>query len=164
MEILKYPDEHLVALNVAFAKWMPEAAAKVEEMFRLTAAVGGVGLAAPQVGWNVRLFILAVPEKDGSLLRRVVFNPKVETGGARMWFDEGCLSFPGIYARIERWAEARLVGETPEGPIDETFGGMAAQAVQHEIDHLEGLLFIERMTPASRRRNDPYIKELERGR
>jgi peptide deformylase len=73
---------------------------------------------------------------------------------------EGCLSFPKIFAPVPRWTHARLTGKTPDGPIDEIFTGLAAQAVQHEMDHLDGILFIEKMSPADRQRIAPQLREL----
>lgn len=161
--ILKYPDPLLLAWNAPLKTWTPEAAAKVEEMWKAMAQVDGVGLAAPQIGWNVRLFIIAIPDREsGETIEKVVFDPKADLSGDRVTVDEGCLSFPGMRARIKRWTRARLQGMTPEGPLDEVLEGFPAQAVQHEIDHLDGILFIERMTPADRISNAWILKDLER--
>jgi peptide deformylase len=74
---------------------------------------------------------------------------------------EGCLSFPGMNAIIQRHEEVRLVGEAPEGHVDEVLEGFNAQVVQHEMDHLEGILFVDRMTPADLRRNALALRGLE---
>jgi peptide deformylase len=163
MEILKYPDPRLCAWNAPLGAWTPEAAAKVEEMWKAMAHVDGVGLAAPQIGWNVRLFIMAIPDREtGETAERVVFDPKVELSGDFTPADEGCLSFPGMAAKIKRWTRAHLQGMTPEGPIDEALDGFPAQAAQHEMDHLDGILFIERMTPADKAANAWVLKDLEK--
>lgn len=161
MELLIYPNDRLVAKNQPISAYTPEVAENVAEMFKIMAAADGIGLAAPQAGWNVRLFILGVPgPKDGEVTHRVVWNPEIETFGDRVSMREGCLSFPKIHGNILRWTRTRLVGHTPEGRIDEVFTDLAAQAIQHEMDHIEGILFIERMTAADRRMNDVAIREL----
>jgi len=161
MELVLYPSNHLVMKNERVDGWTPEVAERVDRMWKVMERTDGIGLAAPQVGWNVRLFILGVPgPNDGDVVHRVVWNPEVETSGDLVPMHEGCLSFPGIRADIPRWTRTRLLGMTREGPIDEVFVGLAAQAVQHEMDHIEGLLFIEKMTPADRMRVNPILREL----
>lgn len=159
MELVTYPSNYLVAKNRPIDKYTPEIAAQVEQMWKVMHETDGVGLAAPQVGWNVRLFILGVPQ-NGEMIHRVIWNPKVETFGEQALMKEGCLSFPGIRAEIKRWTHARVLGQTPEGSIDEMLFGLAAQAAQHEADHLDGLLFIERMTPADRQKNEAALRAL----
>jgi peptide deformylase len=161
MEIVRYPNDLLVAKNKPLDRYTPDAAAQVVEMLKLMYRTGGVGLAAPQVGWNVRLFTLGVSAVgDPEVKHRVIWNPEIETSGELVPMREGCLSFPRIYAQIKRWTRTRLVGQTPEGPIDEVFMGLGAQAIQHEMDHLDGILFIEKMTPADRQLNDAAIRTL----
>jgi len=161
MEIVTYPSEILLAINRPLQKYTPEAAAQVVEMLKLMYRTGGIGLAAPQVGWNVRLFTLGIPAVgDGDVKHRVLWNPEVETAGDLVPMREGCLSFPRIYAEIKRWTRVRLRAQSPEGPVDEIFVGLGAQAVQHEMDHLDGILFLEKMTPADRQRNDAAIRAL----
>jgi peptide deformylase len=161
MEIVYYPDPRLTAPNSMLGAWSENSSKKVEEMRSLVTRVGGAGLAAPQVGWNVRLFILSIAGNQGETRERVVFDPQITLLGERALMPEGCLSFPNVYGHIERSVRVRLVGETPEGRIDEVLSGFEAQAAQHEMDHLEGILFIEKMTPAERRQNAPFIRELE---
>lgn len=161
MELVIYPSDRLVSKNQVIKAYSADVAEQVAEMWKVMAKADGIGLAAPQVGWNVRLFILGVPgPNDGEVIHRVVWNPEIENSGDRVSMREGCLSFPKIFADIVRWTRTHLVGQTPEGKIDEVFTGLAAQAVQHEMDHLDGVLFIERMTPADRKMNDGAIRAL----
>lgn len=161
MHLLYYPSDALSARNHPIETYTPAVAAHVREMFGIMARAEGAGLAAPQVGWNVRLFIMGVPgPNDLEAVERVVWNPSIETSGDLVPMEEGCLSFPNIYGKVARWTRARLLGQTPEGPIDEVFTGFSAQALQHEIDHLDGILFIEKMSPADRRRISPQLREL----
>lgn len=121
----------------------------------------GAGLAAPQVGWNVRLFILLFPEQDGSVKKPLVLvNPTVEGDGERALMPEGCLSFPGIYADVERWINIVLQADSPTGPIKGRIDGFLAQAIQHENDHLDGVLFIDRISPEERAKILPQLHEL----
>lgn len=161
MEIAYYPNPCLTAPNSQLGAWSEESAGKVDEMRSLLTRTRGAGLAAPQVGWNVRLFILSIAGKGSETVERVVFDPVVTPVGDKMPMEEGCLSFPSLWATIDRFDRVRLEGKTPEGPIDELLIGFEAQAVQHEMDHLNGLLFIERMTPADRQKNAPALRQLE---
>lgn len=161
MELVIYPSDVLVSRNQPIAIYDADVAARVKEMFEIMDQADGAGLAAPQVGWNVRLFILGVPgPNDGEAIQRVVWNPAIQTSGDLVLMEEGCLSFPKIRAKVPRWTRTRLQAMTPEGPLDEVFTGFAAQAVQHEMDHLDGLLFIEKMSPADRQRVAPALREL----
>ena len=113
---------------------------------------GGVGLAAPQVHVGLRLFLFKVPaaragEGEAIPLRAVV-NPVVtpfEAAGQEMGW-EGCLSIPGLRAAVPRWREIRLSGVDGRGaPFTEHLTGFAARVVQHEVDHLDGVLYPMRM-------------------
>jgi peptide deformylase len=74
---------------------------------------------------------------------------------------EGCLSFPGLWATIKRFTNVQMTAEIPNRSIVQNFEGLQAQAIQHEIDHLEGMLIIERMTPADLRKNTLLLKRLK---
>jgi peptide deformylase len=121
----------------------------------------GLGLAAPQVGQNIRLFV-ANPDEEGDQPPVICFNPVLseESGSAEM--EEGCLSLPGIRANIKRAERLVLTGVDEKGqPIRRACEGLEARIYQHEIDHLDGVLILQRMGTAQRflRRND--IRELE---
>ena len=161
MSILTYPNTLLVAQNRKLDAYTDEVADKVRQMFLLMYKHGGVGLAAPQVGWNVQLFILnlsAKPELKSQ--EQVIWNPTMTTNGRLEGCLEGCLSFPKMTATIERSTVCRIIGRSPAGLIDKEFSGFGAQAVQHEMDHLDGILFHERMNKEDRLRNDPALRAL----
>ena len=107
----------------------------------------GLGLAAPQVGISKRIIAVDTKEEGGNPL--VLVNPEImETAGSAV-MEEGCLSFPEIYGKIERPSEVTVKGMTLEGKECKlSFKGMPARVFLHEIDHLEGILFIDRMSPA----------------
>jgi peptide deformylase len=162
VKILKYPDPRLTARNEAVGAWSSEVASKVEEMRKAMAEADGVGLAAPQIGWNVRLFILGIPNRiSGEFEEGVIFDPALEMLGEKRVVSEGCLSFPGLPGRVPRHTRVRLTGKTPEGDLDEILEGLEAQAAQHEMDHLDSILFIDRMTAADRRVAEINIRALE---
>ena len=132
-------------------------------MFELMYAAKGIGLAANQVGLPYRLFILnltADPEiKDEEI---VFLNPTILKRKGTTEGEEGCLSFPGMYGQVKRAAKIDveafdLNGECFEYSLDD----LAARAVQHENDHLDGVLFIDRMTETARRELDPIIADFE---
>jgi peptide deformylase len=127
------------------------------EALRLTMrAAPGVGLAAPQVGVPLRIAVIEDPAPVPEEVRltrgrvpqpfRVLVNPSYEpVGTARAAFFEGCLSVPGWQAVVARPAEVRLTGEDERGrAVDEVFTGWPARIVQHETDHLDGLLYLDR--------------------
>ncbi|MFF0362110.1 peptide deformylase [Streptomyces fungicidicus] len=124
-------------------------------------AAPGVGLAAPQVGVGLRIAVIEDPAPVPQEVRlarervpqpfRVLVNPAYEPVGARRsGFFEGCLSVPGYQAVVVRPAEVRLTGQDEHGrALDELFGGWPARIVQHETDHLDGTLYLDRAEPRS---------------
>ncbi|MGV9645113.1 peptide deformylase [Streptomyces sp. NPDC003514] len=131
--------------------------ARFVEALRTTMhAAPGVGLAAPQVGVGLRIAVIEDPAPVPEEVRvvrgrvpqpfRVLVNPSYEgTGPARAAFYEGCLSVPGYQAVVARHAEVRLRGEDEHGnAVDEVFTGWPARIVQHETDHLDGTLYLDR--------------------
>ncbi|MBV2357137.1 peptide deformylase [Streptomyces sp. J2-1] len=129
-------------------------------------AAPGVGLAAPQVGVPLRIAVIEdpapVPEEIARVRGRVpqpfrvLVNPSYEAAGSqRAAFFEGCLSVPGWQAVVARHAEVRLRGEDEHGrPLDEVFTGWPARIVQHETDHLDGTLYLDRADPRSLSTNE----------
>jgi len=161
LTIHTYPSTFLVARNRPIDNYNDETHDKVLEMFELMYKHGGVGLAAPQVGWNVQLFILNLSgKKELAHQEQVIWNPTLVTNGNLVAAPEACLSFPKISAMIERSAVCRLNAHSPTGLIEKEFRGFGAQAVQHEMDHLEGILFHERMSKEDYARNEPLIRAL----
>jgi peptide deformylase len=159
MEILWYPDSRLVANNAPITEYTPEMAEQVKEMFTLMYKTDGIGLAANQVGWNVQLFVMNITPNDKTG-ERVYWNPKILNIGDQVADIEGCLSFPTISAKIKRFEQTELNAETPTGHVTEYFEGLSARAIQHEMDHIEGMLFIDRMTPADQKKNAYVLKQL----
>jgi len=124
----------------------------LERMFHILQEEEGLGLAAPQVGESVRVFV-ALPDYLEELKGHTVFcNPVVEPYGPLEKREEGCLSIPGIYETLDRPGSARITATDEKGErftLDLT--GLAARLVQHETDHLDGILFVDRLSPMKKR-------------
>jgi peptide deformylase len=122
--------------------------ALVGHMVETLADFGGRGLAAPQVHVPLRVVIFQAPGADGGVALTALVNPTIEPLGPDMedrW--EGCLSVPGLRGLVPRHARIRYAGTTPEGEaIDRVAEGFHARVVQHECDHLDGILYPRRMT------------------
>jgi len=135
----------------------------VGAMFERMFESRGVGLAAPQVGLRRRILVLN-DEGDRSKpdLDLCLINPRiVARGGEPTRYEEGCLSFPGIYAEIERPERCTVEAFDLEGrPFRAEYSGFRSRIVQHEYDHLEGVLLVDRMSPADRLRNRTALEEL----
>lgn len=147
--ILEYPDPVLRRVADPVPEVTPALEALVEDMFRTMHENLGLGLAAPQVGESIRLVVIELPsnENDSQAGTRYVFiNPQLDVLGQRRDMTEGCLSLPGFRAEVTRAESAsitytNLLGE-PES-LEAT--GLLAQAIQHELDHLEGVLFFDHL-------------------
>lgn len=135
----------------------PELGKLIEDMFQTMYNADGVGLAAPQIGKSLRLFVVDAspwsdeePELEG--FRKAFINPEIyERFGDEELFNEGCLSLPGIHEDVLRPTSIRM-RYLDENFVehDEEFGGHAARVIQHEYDHLEGKVFTDRLSPLRR--------------
>ncbi len=117
----------------------------------------GLGLAAPQIGVSLRLMVVA--DEEGREARALI-NPVITEQGGEITAEEGCLSIPGIFAPVKRAEWVRLEAQDPEGtPVAITARGLRARVLQHEMDHLNGVLFIDRLDPVTRDRIKRRIKK-----
>jgi peptide deformylase len=133
----------------------PEISKLIADMTETLADIGGAGLAAPQVHVPLRVVIFAVPAErisgrpdDRAQELTAIINPVIEPlGDDREIGWEGCLSVPGLKGAVPRFARIRYCGVAPDGtPIDRSVEGFHARVVQHECDHLDGVLYPQRMT------------------
>ncbi len=123
-------------------------------------SANGVGLAGPQVGVTVRLFV-ASPTLE-VLDRRVYVNPRIVSAEGSQDSEEGCLSFPGITCHVKRHDKVVIRAMDPNGePFEETSEGLAARIFQHEGDHLDGRLLVDRMGSVAKLARRQALKELE---
>jgi len=136
---------------------------KVRAMFDRMYKSQGVGLAAPQVGLKERILVINAsgdPEKADEELALV--NPTiVELFGEKTVMEEGCLSFPGIFAEVERPDGCKVRAQTPGGEeVELTLEGFPSRVLQHEYDHLQGVLLVDRMSAADKLRHRAALDDL----
>lgn len=134
--------------------------ALVERMAEVMVQLKGIGLAAPQVGVPLRLFIVSL---DGTKQNVKVFiNPKLRCSGPLESKEEGCLSVPGVYTQIRRYNNCEVMAIDLEGRrFTETAEGLYARCLQHEYDHIEGITIVQRMGQAGRIAHRRQLKRLQ---
>lgn len=134
----------------------------VGEMTRLRREHEGIGLAAPQAGHDLRIFVCNTEEAEDAE-DQVFINPEIlEADGPLEWFEEGCLSLPGIRGNVRRPVRVRIRAFDLDGnPFELESDELPARVWQHEFDHLEGVLILDRMRPLDRLSNRRALKELE---
>lgn len=156
LPIVAYGDPVLKKRAEEISKKYPALKEIIENMYETMYESNGVGLAAPQIGLSIRIFIVdGAPFEDEEVkdFKQVFINPlMVEETGEKWKFNEGCLSIPGIREDIERKKELILnyYDENWKQHTD-TFHGLAARIIQHEYDHLEGILFTDRISALRKR-------------
>lgn len=131
----------------------------VEDLFASLAVANGVGLAAPQIGVDLAVFVFDCPDGPDSRARGHLVNPTIEISGPPDTQDEGCLSVPGPYHELARAEAATVRGVDKDGnPVEVSGSGYFARCLQHEVDHLRGVLYIDHL-PRNRRRR--VLREME---
>jgi peptide deformylase len=138
--------------------------ALVEEMRETMVAYNGVGLAANQVGVLQRVLVVDVPMDDNQRARYTLVNPVILSRNGSESGEEGCLSIPGIYEDVNRSRSitVRAVDEH-DRPVEIEADSYLARAIQHELDHLDGVLFVDRLSPLKRQFLRSSLEALARG-
>ena len=174
LQILSYPHPALRRKARVVDSITDEVRAVADRMVDLMRAAEGIGLAAPQVGLDWRLFVAEIPEGEersadvspatATRSPTVYVNPRIVAfEGDLEPHDEGCLSLPDISGEVRRPPIVTMEAMTLDGgTIRLTAGELLARCWQHEIDHLDGVLIIDKFTPRSRMKNRSLVKELER--
>ena len=135
----------------------------ISDMFETLDAVGGVGLAANQIGLDLCLAVVKIKKEEEEDLRIVLVNPELTEKSGAMTEEEGCLSLPGLFARIKRFSKDKVRALNEQGlPIEVNAEGLFSRALQHEIDHLDGVLFIDRLPFMTRLKLKPALMKLKR--
>jgi peptide deformylase len=152
LQIVEYPHPALRYLSKPLRRVDATLRALVARMFELMYEANGVGLAANQVNLPYRLFVMnPTGDPSGKDEELAVINPVLSRRRGRSEADEGCLSLPGLYAPVARSEHIALSGFTLTGePLRLELSGMKARIVQHETDHLDGVLFIDKVSPEVR--------------
>jgi peptide deformylase len=156
LSVRLYGDPILRRVAAEVAAVTPEIKTIVADMVESMWQQVGIGLAAPQVGISLRIVVM----DDGKGGARALVNPTITERRGSVREEEGCLSLPGIFAEIERSTWVRVVAQDDEGqPISFEAEGLRAKVIQHEIDHLDGVLFIDRLPPVTRDRIKKRIQK-----
>ncbi|MFQ5850494.1 MAG: peptide deformylase [Candidatus Binatia bacterium] len=160
LEILKYPDPTLGKVSLPVEAIAGDTIRLIEDMVETMYAAPGVGLAAPQVGRLERIVVLDVDyENPGKNLIRLI-NPEIRHAEGEIVWEEGCLSVIDLTAEVKRAARLEVVGLNEKGKKVRVEGeGLLAVALQHEVDHLDGKLFIDRI---SRLKRELYARRLKK--
>jgi peptide deformylase len=150
--ILHYPDARLREPGKRVEAFTPELGKLIDDMAETMYAAPGVGLAATQIGEPLQLFVVDCAADGEPSDLRVFVNPEILALEGETMFDEGCLSFPGAREEIQRAQKVRVRAQDRSGAWFELEAeGLLAVAVQHEYDHLQGVLMIDRLGPLKKR-------------
>ena len=161
--IVKYPDPVLAKKGAAVTEFGPELAQFVEEMWASMYAARGIGLAAPQIGVSKRITVIDVSFKEQPDEKLVLINPEIVEREGKQFEEEGCLSLPEIREKVQRAARVKVRAQDVNGTFFEAEGeDLLARAMQHEIDHLDGVLFIDRLSPLKRDLVKRRIRKLQK--
>lgn len=162
-EIVKYPDPVLEKRGEPVTEFNDELRALVDDMFESMYAAKGIGLAAPQIGLSKRLTVIDVSFKEKPEDKIVLVNPEIVSREGKQYEEEGCLSLPEIREKVSRAAKVRVKAQDLQGKWFEMEGEeLLARAFQHEIDHLDGILFFRRVSALKRDLILRKIKKLQK--
>jgi len=158
--ILEFPDPRLRTRAEPVRRFDAELGKTIDDMFETMYAAPGIGLAATQIDVALQLIVIDISEERNQPL--VVINPEILSREGVAMTEEGCLSVPGIFDNVERAAKVRVRFRDREGTvIERDFDGTLAVCVQHEMDHLNGKLFVDYLSDLKRER---IRKKLEKDR
>ncbi len=147
----------------------PDLNALIDNMFETMYDSNGIGLAAPQIGLSIRLFLVdgsEIEDINPKGFKEVFINPVIEEEFGTEWeFEEGCLSIPDVRAHVKRKGELTIrYFDRNWNEHTKTFNGMAARIIQHEYDHIEGVLFTDRISPLKRNMLKRRMEGISKGR
>ena len=157
LKVLRYGDPSLRRTAEPVGDVTPEIRRIIADMTETMYDEVGIGLAAPQVGISLRLIVISDEEGRGV---QALLNPAIVERGGEVTGEEGCLSIPGVFAPVTRAAWVKVEARSVDGkPLTLNARGLRARVLQHEIDHLDGVLFIDRVDPMLRDRIKRKIKK-----
>jgi peptide deformylase len=158
-----YGDPVLREKSTPVEKFDEDLKETIKKMAELMYKVKGLGLAANQVGIPKRFFIMDIKQKEGTPELEVYINPEILNAEGYTEYEEGCLSIPGYYAKVERYARLYIRAYDLEGkPFEKELTGLQAIAFQHEYDHIEGILFVDRISPLKKELFKRWWKKREK--
>ena len=158
--ILEFPDPRLRARALPVTRFDAELGQLIDDMFETMYAAPGIGLAAPQVDVQLRLLVIDLSEERNQPI--VLINPEILSREGVAVTEEGCLSVPGIFDEVQRAAKIRVRAQDRNGEaFERDYEGTMAVCVQHEMDHIDGKLFVDYLSDLKRQR---IRKKLEKER
>lgn len=162
LTILRYPDKRLHTVAKPVVHFDEKLKQLVADMAETMYAAPGIGLAATQVNEHIQLVVIDISDTRNEL--RVFINPEITwRSEEKQIYDEGCLSVPGTYDAVERAAQIRVRAMDIDGkPFELNAEGLLAVCVQHELDHLKGVVFVEYLSPLKRNRIKTRLLKEER--
>ena len=164
MRLRYYPDPVLTRRGDAVTEFGEPLVRRARRMFEIMYENKGIGLAAPQVGWSAQLFVANLSGDPENRDEELVFaNPKVSEPAGEASFEEGCLSFPGIHLDVVRPDTVKVTAQDVAGEwFEMDTDDLLSRCVQHEFDHLDGILFTSRVSTVAKMMVRKDLKELER--
>jgi len=161
LNILHYPDERLHTVAKPVTEFDARLQTMIDDMAETMYQAPGIGLAATQVDFHQRLIVVDVSETKDNLL--VLINPEIIEAGGHTTYEEGCLSVPGIYEEVERAEHIRVKALDRHGkPYEIEATELLAICIQHEIDHLDGKVFVEKLSRLKLNRIIQKLKKNQR--
>lgn len=162
-EVVKYPDPVLARKGARVEEFGPQLVEFVEDMFESMYAAQGIGLAAPQIGVSQQITVIDLSFRKNPEEKIVLINPVIVDRDGDQYEEEGCLSLPEIREKVKRSAWVKVRAQDARGETFEVEGEeLLARALQHEIDHLHGVLFIEHLSRLKRDLVGRRIRKLQR--
>jgi len=136
----------------------------IDDMYETMFAGKGIGLAAIQVSINKAVIVIDLKEQEKNVTLLTIINPEIIDIRGSSAFEEGCLSIPDVTAEVIRAEEITIRYMTKDGEVvEEDFSGLPARVIQHEYDHLQGILFPQRLEPNERKKISPQLRKLAKG-
>ncbi|MBM2886138.1 peptide deformylase [Chromobacterium amazonense] len=161
LNILHYPDDRLHTVAKPVEVFDAALQQQIDDMFETMYEAKGIGLAATQVDYHYRLVVMDISEERDQ--RRVFINPEIVEKDGETVYEEGCLSVPGIYDKVTRAERVKVKAQDRDGkPFELEADGLLAICIQHELDHLNGVVFVERLSQLKQNRIKSKLKKREK--
>jgi peptide deformylase len=159
--ILHFPDPRLRQVAAAVEEVDDDIRQLVDDMAETMYDAPGIGLAATQINVHKRVVVIDISPERGSLL--VLINPEIVSGEGAQTLEEGCLSVPGIYEKVKRFEKIKVRALGRDGnPFEMEAEELLAVCIQHEIDHLDGKVFVDYLSPLKQQRIDKKLQKQQR--
>ena len=163
LKILTYPDARLYKIAKAVDLINNKHRELIKNMAETMYESSGIGLAATQVNFHERIILIDISEEKNNLI--VLINPNIMESEGRQEQQEGCLSIPKFFEKVERYEKIKVKALDQEGnPFELVADGLLSVCIQHEIDHLDGKVFVDYLSPLKRNRIKTKLLKAQKGR